>query len=104
MGANTVTIYGSDRTKVVEIVGQRILSHELISIEVFEKQEKFWMSFNIAIVGATGAVGSLVRRIMQERSFPYASIRFIASRRSAGSTIEFDGSRTYGCRTLPGFI
>lgn len=51
------------------------------------------MSKNIAIVGATGAVGSLLRRIMQERCFPYDSIRFIASKRSAGSMIEFDGGK-----------
>ena len=42
---------------------------------------------NIAIVGATGQVGSVMRRILLERQYPVADIRFLASARSAGSTI-----------------
>lgn len=42
---------------------------------------------NVAIVGATGAVGSTMRMILQERDFPVASIRLIASSRSAGRTV-----------------
>jgi aspartate-semialdehyde dehydrogenase len=42
---------------------------------------------NVAIVGATGQVGSVMRRILVERRFPVADIRFLASARSAGSTI-----------------
>lgn len=49
------------------------------------------MSARIAIVGATGAVGQLVRRIMEERKFPAKSITFIASPRSAGQTIRYAG-------------
>ena len=49
------------------------------------------MRKNIAIVGATGAVGSLVRQIMAERSFPFETMRFIASQRSAGTKIKFCG-------------
>lgn len=45
----------------------------------------------IAIVGATGAVGGLIRQLLQERDFPYKNIKFLASARSAGSTIEFSG-------------
>ena len=45
----------------------------------------------IAIVGATGAVGSLIRRLLAERDFPHRNIKFLASARSAGSTIEFGG-------------
>lgn len=45
----------------------------------------------IAIVGATGAVGGLIRQLLQERDFPYKNIKFLASARSAGSTIEFAG-------------
>ncbi len=50
------------------------------------------MNKRIAIVGATGAVGSLIRQVMVERRFDYDAIRFIASRRSAGQTITFDGA------------
>ncbi|QDT00552.1 aspartate-semialdehyde dehydrogenase [Adhaeretor mobilis] len=46
---------------------------------------------SIAIVGATGAVGRLIRQLLEERDFPYKKITFLASARSAGSTITFKG-------------
>jgi len=45
----------------------------------------------IGVVGATGQVGAVVREILVQRKFPIAEVRFFASARSAGSTIEFDG-------------
>jgi aspartate-semialdehyde dehydrogenase len=45
----------------------------------------------IAIVGATGQVGGVIRSILIERDFPVDDIRFFASSRSAGSTIEWRG-------------
>ena len=41
---------------------------------------------NIAVVGATGAVGRLIRQLLVERDFPYERIKFLASARSAGSS------------------
>ena len=41
---------------------------------------------HIAIVGATGAVGQLIRNMLEERDFPYEKITFLASARSAGLT------------------
>ncbi len=41
----------------------------------------------VGIVGATGQVGSVIRRILVERSFPVEQMRLFASARSAGSTI-----------------
>lgn len=49
------------------------------------------MSRHIAIVGVTGAVGQELLRILEERSFPVASLRPLASARSAGRTITFRG-------------
>src|SRR5688500_18216487 len=49
------------------------------------------MSVNVAIVGATGAVGQEFLTVLAERNFPIKSIRFLASARSAGKTIEFKG-------------
>ena len=46
---------------------------------------------SIAIVGATGAVGQLIRQLLEERDFPYKKITFLASARSAGKTITFKG-------------
>ena len=49
--------------------------------------------FNIAVVGATGQVGAVMRRLLDERDFPIASLRLFSSARSAGSTIEFRGEQ-----------
>lgn len=48
---------------------------------------------SLALVGATGAVGQLVRRLLEERDFPYKNIKFFASSRSAGKPIEFNGQQ-----------
>jgi aspartate-semialdehyde dehydrogenase len=49
------------------------------------------MSVRIGVVGATGQVGAVVRRLLDERNFPIAEIRFFASARSAGTTLPFRG-------------
>ena len=46
---------------------------------------------NIAIVGATGAVGIEILRVLERRSFPVGSLKLLASVRSAGRTLEFKG-------------
>ena len=46
----------------------------------------------VAVVGATGQVGAVMRRLLAERDFPVASIRFFASARSAGTTLPWKGS------------
>lgn len=46
-------------------------------------------AMNIGVVGATGQVGSVVRRLLEERDYPVASIRFFASARSAGTTLPW---------------
>jgi len=45
----------------------------------------------VAVVGATGQVGTVMRDILRERAFPVEEIRFFASARSAGSTLSWDG-------------
>lgn len=49
------------------------------------------MSANVAVVGATGAVGELIRKVLAEREFPTKSIKFLASAKSAGKSISFRG-------------
>jgi len=44
---------------------------------------------NIGIVGATGQVGAVMRDILLERSFPVGDVRFFASARSAGTTLQW---------------
>ena len=46
---------------------------------------------NVGILGATGVVGQEMMKILEERNFPVASLRPIASGRSAGKTIKFKG-------------
>ena len=46
---------------------------------------------NIAVLGATGQVGMVMRRILDERKFPVRELRFIASAHSAGKKIEWRG-------------
>ncbi|MBU1919077.1 MAG: aspartate-semialdehyde dehydrogenase [bacterium] len=45
--------------------------------------------YNIAIVGATGAVGSEFLSVLEKRNFPIANLKLLASKRSAGKTILF---------------
>ena len=45
----------------------------------------------VGVVGATGQVGGVMRRLLAERSFPVDDIRFFASARSAGSTLPWEG-------------
>jgi aspartate-semialdehyde dehydrogenase len=45
----------------------------------------------VGIVGATGQVGTVMRRLLAERAFPVDEIRFFASARSAGGTLSWEG-------------
>lgn len=50
--------------------------------------------YNIAILGATGAVGTEFLKLIEERNFPFNELRLLASKRSAGKEIPFMG-KTY---------
>ncbi|BAI80879.1 aspartate-semialdehyde dehydrogenase [Deferribacter desulfuricans SSM1] len=52
-----------------------------------QKKEKY----NVAIVGATGAVGQVFLQILEERNFPIDELRLLASSRSAGKKVKFKG-------------
>jgi aspartate-semialdehyde dehydrogenase len=47
---------------------------------------------HVGVVGATGQVGGVMRRLLAEREFPVASIRYFASARSAGTTLPWQGT------------
>jgi aspartate-semialdehyde dehydrogenase len=47
--------------------------------------------YHVAIVGATGAVGVEILRVLERRNFPVGEIRLLASSRSAGKRMEFLG-------------
>jgi aspartate-semialdehyde dehydrogenase len=46
---------------------------------------------SVAVVGATGQVGTVMREILAEREFPIRELRLFATARSAGSAVEFGG-------------
>ena len=48
--------------------------------------------YSVAIVGATGAVGTEMLRVLKERNFPVASLKLFASQASAGKTLTFEGT------------
>ncbi len=60
------------------------------------------MSYNIAIVGATGNVGMEMMNILAEREFPVREVHAIASRRSVGREVSF-GDKTLKCQDLETF-
>lgn len=46
---------------------------------------------NVAVVGATGAVGQIMLQLLENRKFPAKQFKLVASKRSAGSTVTFMG-------------
>jgi aspartate-semialdehyde dehydrogenase len=50
-------------------------------------------NYHVAIVGATGAVGAELLRVLERRSFPVADLRLLASARSAGGSATFRGDK-----------
>lgn len=48
-------------------------------------------SYRIAVLGATGAVGTEILELLDQRHFPLADLKLLASPRSAGSTLTFKG-------------
>ncbi|MFC9892965.1 aspartate-semialdehyde dehydrogenase [Nocardia sp. NPDC127579] len=49
------------------------------------------MGIRVGVVGATGQVGAVMRKLLEERNFPADEVRFFASARSAGKTLPFRG-------------
>jgi aspartate-semialdehyde dehydrogenase len=60
------------------------------------------MSYNVAVVGATGNVGREMLNILDEREFPVNEVFAIASRRSTGVEVSF-GDKTLKCQDLETF-
>ncbi len=48
--------------------------------------------YDVAVVGATGAVGETIMRVLEARKFPVRNLYPLASSRSAGKKVEFNGS------------
>ncbi len=53
--------------------------------------QEFDVAFDIAVLGATGAVGRMVIEVLSERKFPVRNLYLLASEKSAGEIIRFNG-------------
>lgn len=61
-------------------------------------------TYNLAIVGATGAVGQELLKILAERNFPIGELRLLASERSAGKKVTYQGKEyTVSATTVDSF-
>ncbi len=59
-------------------------------------------TYDIAVVGATGAVGETMLEVLEEREFPVGNLYLLASSRSAGKTLQFKG-KSYKIQDLAEF-
>ncbi len=50
-------------------------------------------SYNVAILGATGAVGKEMLKVLGERKFPINELKLLASKKSAGEEVDFNGAK-----------
>src|SRR5580698_11243099 len=61
------------------------------------------MSYRVAVVGATGAVGREMLKTLHERNFPIKEIAALASARSAGAKVSFGGKEILTVQSLESF-
>ena len=61
------------------------------------------MSFRVAVVGATGAVGREILKTLSERNFPISEVAALASGRSAGSQVSFGEDQVLTVKNLDKF-
>ena len=69
------------------------LNHDDILFNTFTRKELYTMNRkpNLAVVGATGVVGTTFLKVLDERDFPFENLYIMASAKSAGKTITFKG-------------
>ena len=61
--------------------------------------------FNVAVLGASGAVGQAMIEILEERAFPVATLYPLASSRSAGDTVRFLPTMSgHNAASVPGLL
>ena len=55
----------------------------------------------VVVVGATGLVGEVLLRVLEERDYPVAELRLLAGSRSAGARVRFRGAEHAVARAAP---
>ncbi len=56
-----------------------------------KEEVRLSISYRVAILGATGAVGTELLQLLEQRNFPISDLKLLASPRSSGKTLEFKG-------------
>lgn len=86
-GNHQTMLYGTGAKQVVEAI--------INFVDAMQKDtpQPHKEVFTVAVVGATGVVGSTILQILEERDFPVGTIVPVASERSAGSNIIFKGEK-----------
>ena len=79
-----------EKTKSPDLDSQRLLMRTKVEYGFGIIMEQA----NVAVVGATGAVGEVMLEMLEERQFPIKKIYPLASERSAGTAIRFNGRST----------
>lgn len=92
-GNHQTMLYGSGATQITNAI------REFISKEREELQTVERKLVKIAVVGATGVVGETMMRILEERDFPVGELIPVASERSIGETVKFNGKK-YNVMTM----
>jgi len=85
------------RTEKIQVRAGRSAAHRFLYLGKTNNQREsgFMRAFSVAVVGATGAVGNEMIRILEERDFPVGQLKLLASERSRGKSLEYKG------RSLP---
>src|SRR6266576_2299293 len=82
------------RSRVLALSSSKPSRYECLSVKFASNQTgdriRFLMKgYHIAVVGATGAVGAELLRVIERRNFSVASLRAIGSARSGGKSVRF---------------
>eukprot|EP00250_Pteridium_aquilinum_P029722 c40011_g1_i1 orf=436-1614(-) len=102
MAASSLTVrssshvYSSKQALHLSGEGQRFFAAPMVSFAPLQKRRVVRMGLSeqgpsVAVVGVTGAVGQEFLSVLSERDFPYRSLKLLASKRSAGKHITFQG-------------
>jgi hypothetical protein len=83
------------RDSVADFVSGAFSDHSRVCVaanfRTGRQQRGDTMAVNVAVVGATGAVGEEFLTVLAERNFPIKNLKLLASSRSAGKTIKYRG-------------
>lgn len=87
-GARTLVVTGSKKPAAYYQAGRHLRG---VAAQAASSSNQAGSEPRVAIVGATGAVGQEFLKLLDERDFPLKELKLLASARSAGKTMKFQG-------------